>query len=100
MIVTCLEITTAHLRFESMRVLTELSAEQRMGNGWPAMTVANYQHGVFVTVPEKNADTIDQLENLPDDLGDVLDHARSHGVTLVRFDSDAPQLADLPYYDW
>lgn len=100
MIVTCLELSTAHLTRSTMRLLTEFSDEQRMGNGWPAMTVANYKHGAFVTVPEKSDLTIEHLDNLPSDLECVLGHARNYGATLVRFDSDGADCPDLETYIW
>lgn len=100
MIVACLDLSTAHLERGTMRMLTELNADQRMGNGWPAMTVANYQHGVFVSVPERTAETKEQLENVPPDLGFVLGHAQNYGIALLRFDSDGDELPDLDVYHW
>lgn len=96
MIRTFFDLSTAHLRPETMQQLSDLTPEQRMGNGWPAMTVSDYLHGVFLTVPDFGQ----PLDNLPDDLGAVLAHARSYGVTALHVHSDGIEVSDLDIYSW
>ncbi len=104
MIVTCLELSTSHLDKDTMRRLETSTSQERLASGWPAMSVANYEYGVFLTVPDlANAWVVTQLgvlgEQYPN-LADALTLAQSLGVTLIRFDADAPTNDNLSTFDW
>lgn len=98
MIYTYLELSTGHLT-DDTRTQLELTADNPIrirDTDWPAMSIATYDHGFFVTVPdEKEQD----LSGLPDDLAGVMRHAQRAGVSLVRFDSDGDALHSLPFYE-
>jgi hypothetical protein len=102
MIKTYLDIYTAHLTRATMDLLENIAApasfaaDKIHANDWPAMSVAVYEFGVFITVPEK----IEGCHNLPDDLRDVLLFAQSQGVGMVRFDAHSDGIEDLKSYDW
>lgn len=65
----------------------QCSDERIRRAGWPAMTIAAYDTGVFVSVP---ADTNHPgLEKLPFDLLATFKVARSLNADMVRFDPDA-----------
>lgn len=108
MILTHLDCSTAHLTRETMEALSYLgvagdcatgdcSDERIKQAGWPAMTIAAYDKGAFVTIP--GAPSEGQLDFMPDDLVIVLAHAQRLGCQLVRFDADGATI-DLPTYDW
>lgn len=103
MILTYLDLSTGHLT-EATRDLIDTCVERQRSDlggpglaDWPAMTVAGYTYGWFMTVPYE----FDPHEwrALPQDLATVLSYARRHNVPLVRFDSDADTVADLPLYE-
>jgi hypothetical protein len=61
------------------------------------MTVASTVHGWFVaTSPVRAA----QAEQVPDDLKQVTQFGRAHGVDFVLLDCDAPAVADLQCFSW
>jgi hypothetical protein len=68
--------------------------------GWPAMTVADYTYGWFITVPDLGQEDIArQMQAMPQDLQDVLTHAYTEGCHLIRFDTDGDAIHSLPYYE-
>ena len=69
-----------------------------MGDIFSGITVANYDYGVFVSVPGTSVD-IDEL-TAPEDLKHVLRFAREAGCDVVRFDTDGDTEAALPSFDW
>lgn len=88
-----LDLSTGHLTKETMDNLSYDTGR----HGWPAMSIASYAYGAFVTVPDfKEAD----CSNLPDDLRAVLRHAYDEGCELVRFDADGEERDDLPTFEW
>jgi hypothetical protein len=101
MIHTYLDLTTAHLSRETMDQLSNYEQGCAVGMGWPAMSIAPYEYGAFVTVPpdDEDEDRV-AMDALPEDLACVLAHARKIGVYVVRFDADGDFLEDLPTYEW
>jgi hypothetical protein len=96
MIACYLDLSTGHLT----RTTQHLLAMNTKTLGWPAMTIADYTYGWFVTVPAfDDPEILAQRCALPDDLQDVLTHAYTEGCQLIRFDADGDQLDDLPYYE-
>lgn len=73
---------------------------------WPALTVANYEYGAFITVPPSDMDEsgnrtdFTEWDYMPDDLVAVLRYATEKGATVIRFDRDTEECEDLPSYDW
>lgn len=99
---TYLDLSTGHLSRGTMHNLELLACPDHFDSSWPAMTIAAYPHGVFITVP---ADcTEEQSAALPADLRAVFDYAkhpdREANIQLLRFDSDGDQLDNLPFYEW
>lgn len=75
-----LDLSTGHLTAETIK--------------FPMYMVADYEYGCFVYVPpEIDADC-------QEDLKTVLEYAKRHACTLIRFDSDADAIASLPTYEW
>jgi hypothetical protein len=106
MILTHLDLSTGHIKQETMETLTFIS-EGKMPTGqlleagailqqlgWPAMTIAAYDRGCFVSCPDECG------AGLPHDLLAVVRHAQRYGATVIRFDADGTTLEALPIYDW
>lgn len=102
MILTYLDLSTGHLTDATRMLLDDYADHQRAPhssvgvNGWPAMTVAAYGLGFFVTVPDAKEQ---DLSGLPYDLVAVMRHAQRTRVPLLRFDSDGDTVGDLPRYE-
>ena len=104
MIATYLDLSTGHLTVDTRNLLEQLADTCCNGPGWPALTIASYPHGFFVTVPADAEQ--EQWDALPADLRGVFDHAIAMYkgepgtmIQLLRFDSDADEHGDLPTYD-
>lgn len=95
MIHSYLDVSTEHITRGTMAKLESGSSHLY---GWPAMSIANYEYGCFVTVPLDTEP--EQWEALPPDLAKVLDYARKLGAILVRFDAEGEPAHKLPTYDW
>lgn len=89
-----LDLSTGHLTDETRETLGRLTAADRFYCGWPAMTVAQYDYGFFITVPDAMTEP-DQMLALPDDLCNVLQFAAQLGAAVVRLDADGPALSGL-----
>jgi hypothetical protein len=101
MLFTYLDLSTGHLSRVTMDALERIDADHnvRSGNyGWPAMTVAAYEHGCFVTVPTDAEQ--EQWDALPTDLLSAITHARKLGAAVIRFDSDGETIDGLLVHDW
>ncbi len=109
MIYTHLDLSTSHVTLETMKQLSHLgvagdcatgdcSDARIQAAGWPAMTIAAYDRGCFVSVPSFFTD--EQRDAVPEDLRYVFRHAQAYGATLIRLDSDGATLEALPTYDW
>lgn len=97
MLFTYLDLSTGHLMRSTIEHLEVLAQPDQFDSSWPAMTIASYPNGFFVTVP-----TIaepEQIAALPVDLVAVIAHARQRGAALLRFDSDGEQVDGLPFYE-
>lgn len=95
-----LDISTGHLTPDTRNLLERFGASDRFDIGWPALIVAPYEYGFFVTVPDYSTPEVaEQCKNLPKDLDDVLCHAYKAGAHLVRLDADGDALYDLPHYE-
>lgn len=89
-----LDLSTGHLKQETMRWLSQADPTRSNCAG---MTIAAYEYGAFVSVPEE--DRIGAID-CPEDLKVVLRYARKKGLGVIRFDADAEVLADLIHFDW
>lgn len=95
-----LDLSTAHL---SPATRTDLKVGSVL-----RCTVAPYEYGYFVSVPPnqegiaaielRDVDN-DMLLPRPDDLIGVLRYARKHGCSIVRFDTDADKIEELPVFE-
>lgn len=93
-----IDLSTGHLTVATRSMLDRFDASDRMAVGWPAMTIAGYEYGWFISVPAFDLpDIAEQCKALPKDLSDVLSYAYRHGAQLVRFDADG-WTYDLPTY--
>jgi hypothetical protein len=100
MIARYLDLSTGHLMLDTRQALSDSTEQDRLAHGWPAMTVAEYYEGWFITVPPfDDPEVLAQRSALPDDLYNVLTHAFNEGCQLVRFDADGDRLDGLPYYE-
>lgn len=88
-----LDLSTGHLTKVTMDSLSYGTGRQ----GWPAMTIASYTYGVFVSVPDFGTQ---DCSGLPADLVKVLRLAAELGCELVRFDADGDVHIFLPTFDW
>jgi hypothetical protein len=92
-----LDLSTGHVMQATMDLLSNGGLDLCREQGWPAMTIAPYPFGCFVTVPNMTQEAIDAL---PPDLCEVFEYAFNLAVRLVRFDSDGDQIDELQHYDW
>lgn len=88
---TYLDISTGHISRDTMDFLESIA-----GTNAIHQTVAEYEYGCFVSVPDEP----DYHEDVPADLRQVLDFARAKGCFIVRFDADGEHYADLPSFNW
>lgn len=85
-----------------MLVLSTAHLEEKTCNGylaecpWAAFPKGDY--GWFVYVPEDAATT--ETVDVPLGLRSVMHFARMRGYQWVMYDRDAPEIPDLPIYDW
>lgn len=95
---TYIDMSTSHVSAGTMLLLEHGIKPV----GWPAMTIAPYEYGVFVTVPPRPDD--DEGEeawlDLPSDLAAVLLFARAQDAYVVRLDADGDQVDGLDVFDW
>lgn len=98
---TYLDLSTGHVSHATMKWI-EIAGLGFAADteGWPPMTIATYEHGCFITVPDLERLDAGNMETLPRDLANVLIYAFAHGARLVRLDSDGDRIETLPYYDW
>lgn len=89
MFLRCLDISTSHLREETLNSLSE--------NKMPYSY--SYKEGVFISVPDKNIMAAEDYE-LPLDLVTLLEYAWENDVSLIRLDSDGEVIEDIPVYKW
>lgn len=102
---TYLDLSTGHLSRDTMNLLDKAgyqywhAVNQRLPDTWPAMSLGQYPHGYFITVPNiDDADVIEQLKAVPQDLRCCLLFAASEGAELIRFDADGYVDGDLPWF--
>lgn len=94
-----LDLSTGNLRQSTVELLGTVAPRSSMELGWPAMTIANYEEGAFISVPPEIS--AEEAAALPPDLVQVLTYAREHNAVVVRIDCDGGDSnADLPTYDW
>lgn len=99
---TYLDLSTCHVQEETMREIERMQdAGKRLALHWPAMTIASYDYGAFLTVPEfEDEDEKRHIQKLPFDLQAVFDYANLLGATVVRLNSDSDVIKGLPVYHW
>lgn len=99
-----LDLSTAHVSDATATLLDGfdrgLCTERLRELDWPAMTIAPYDCGWFISVPDIDHVDVQQFNSMPDDLRAVLTHAFEQGAMLVRFDRDADFIDGLPVYEW
>lgn len=96
---TYLDLSTGHLSRDTRNFLEkEHNSATRGAMGWPAMTIAAYEYGWFITVPDFKLVSEAQMDSMPHDLGTCLLLASAEGAELLRFDADGYIDGDLPYY--
>jgi hypothetical protein len=86
-----LDCSTSHIKLETKNWLESVAGSNAIGQ-----TVASYEYGFFISVPE----TPEYNDAVPHDLRTVLDLARQHGCTVLRLDSSGDTLEGMPTYDW
>lgn len=94
-----LDLSTAHLSAETKGDF-DLIGDVNNPTG---LTVAKYDYGYFVSVPE-SMEAVDTphgvtKRKLPDDLREVLKFALRNGCCVVRFDADAEVVDGLPVFN-
>ena len=89
-----LDLSSGHVSEETMDWLSEATPARSHCTG---ITIAPYEYGVFVGVPD-DVGNIKDLE-CADDLKAVLRYARQTGCDVIRFDRDGDTVADLPHFD-
>ncbi|MPQ56265.1 hypothetical protein [Duganella sp. FT27W] len=98
MIYTYLDLSTGHLSQKTKELLDE-AADRQMAQ-WPAMTIAKYSYGYFVTVPDLGQqDVRDQATWLRADLRACLQYAHKQGIHMLRFDAEGDQVDGLEVFD-
>lgn len=85
-----LDICNSCLTQETFDWLSNISGHEL------GMTVAAYDYGVFLGVPEN----LDGGNELPEDLIKVLQYANSKGCVVVRFDKDAEGVDGIQDHNW
>lgn len=96
MIKKYLDISTAHLSYETMQKL------EKNKLGYPRY---KYKFGFFMYISSKKElcsgiMTEAQYSRLPQDFLDILRYARKKKCTLICIDQDADVSKHLPVYDW
>lgn len=104
-LLTYLDLSTAHVSDATATLLDGfergLCTERLQELNWPAMTIAPYDYGWFLTVPpDDEEEDREAIDRLPADLAHVMIYARRIGVDLLRFDKDADFIDGLPVYEW
>lgn len=89
MFLKCLDISTSHLKEETLNSLSENKMPYSYG----------YKEGVFISVPDKNIVLAEEYD-FPIDLGILLKYAWESDVSLIRLDSDGEVIKNLPVYKW
>lgn len=107
-----LECSTSHMTAATdslletiYQSLTASTGPIGMPEGWPPMTLAKYEFGWFISVPE--IDNVMEAKAtallggpFPSDLAQVIEHAIKNECYIIRFDSDGAVIEELPLYDW
>jgi len=102
MLLTYLDLATSHLTIETVITLRDFAdpttkrASALSAAKWPAMTIADYDDGLMISVPSTSVD----MSAVPVDLCAVLAFAQVQNATLIRFDSAGPEVGELQTYDW
>lgn len=86
-----LDSSTAHISFETNTFLESVAGSNSLG-----LTIASYEYGFFVSVPPNP----EYHEDVPTDLRNLLDYARTQGCFIVRLDEAADTIDALPTFNW
>jgi hypothetical protein len=102
---TYVDISTGHVSRATMELLSSAGAIDNpcREHGWPAMTIAPYEYGVFITVPnldDPECCSQQQRNALPLELELILTYALRHGAQVVRLDADGDVIEGLQLFDW
>jgi hypothetical protein len=95
MIANYLDCSTGMLSHETY---VQLTGHLIMGE-WPAMTVAPYEFGVFISVPPASH-IYEHADGLPEDLFCLLIYADEHDCQVIRLDAEGDRLDDLHFHEW
>lgn len=102
MLLTYLDLATSHLTIETVMTLRDFAdpvtkrVSALSAAKWPAMTIADYDEGLLISVPSTTAD----ISAVPLDLVAVLNFAQVLNATMIRFDSTGPEVRELQQYEW
>lgn len=88
MLLTYLDLSTAHLTQKTLNSLNESCSPYSY----------QYDNGVFISVPDN--DDPEEFAKYPKDLRILLKYAWKKNAKLIRLDADAPIEKDLPTYAW
>ena len=87
-----LVLSTAHITYETNRMLRETDAEE-----WPCVGGPYSAYGWFVYAHEENLG--EGKDRIPDELFAVMQFARAKGCDNVLLDEDAETVDELPTWE-
>jgi hypothetical protein len=85
-----LDLSTAHLTPETTALLQDY-ADAILPDGWPALTVAKYPEGFFVSIPPN-------IYGMPQDITEAMDLGALKTCEALRFDADGEKVEALTDY--
>ena len=93
------DVSTRHISREDDERLHELALEEVHGGIAPT-TIAEYQYGFFVGVPEEIDGEFERQMGVSDALIDLMRRCSAEGVQVIRIDRDGARHPGLPTFDW
>ncbi len=92
-----LDISTGHISAKTNSLLGQVAGT----NDW-RFTVAEYEYGYFIVVPNfaKDDQEYEYFEDVPEDLKNLLNFARDRNCLVLRLDADGEIYEELPYFEW
>jgi hypothetical protein len=100
-LVKCLDISTAHLTMDEVKLLDEASCSCAFMKAMNPVTVHKYEEGYFVHVPTETSTYLTIAKfGYGKQFVDILRRAKELGCTYVQFDGDGTQYNDLQTYSW
>lgn len=84
----CLDVSTDHVKPTTIEWLSNLTGERALG-----FSVAEYEYGLFITVPESTS-------HLPEELQVIVLKAQANNCAIILLDADGCVYEDLETFDW